>query len=306
MQDPGHSLWGCRVNVARMSGKIQHKSLYSAGIMHNLAKQSHISILTLNYIHMLTQPELGKIIADLRKSKGWTQEELVEKCNLSVRTIQRIESGEVTPRSYTTRLLLAALEYDLHVLEESTPSGVKSSVNFRQWLSTLPLPSSKCLKSFIQKNLNLMKKVILLSLALCAVAFGMYQLLSKSDARKMAEARASIVQSDQNYVKWFNSRQIDSCLTIYADDACLFGILAPNICGKLNILQNIQNEMNTGYIIMEQKMDKFRMEGSMAVGTGTWIVKMPDGSLVNGKFITEWKKVGKKWLIVTDAGSITP
>jgi len=46
---------------------------------------------------MIQQPELGKKIADFRKSKGFTQEELVEKCNLSVRTLQRIEVGEVTP-----------------------------------------------------------------------------------------------------------------------------------------------------------------------------------------------------------------
>ncbi|MGM0473729.1 MAG: helix-turn-helix domain-containing protein [Bacteroidota bacterium] len=39
----------------------------------------------------MAQPELGKRIAELRKARGLTQEELVEKCNLSVRTLQRIE-----------------------------------------------------------------------------------------------------------------------------------------------------------------------------------------------------------------------
>ena len=37
----------------------------------------------------MKQPELGRKIADLRKAKGYTQEELVDKCNLSVRTLQR-------------------------------------------------------------------------------------------------------------------------------------------------------------------------------------------------------------------------
>ena len=59
---------------------------------------------------MIQQPELGKTIADLRKAKGLTQEELVEKCNLNVRTLQRIESGEVMPRTYTIRLIFEALE----------------------------------------------------------------------------------------------------------------------------------------------------------------------------------------------------
>ena len=52
---------------------------------------------------MIQQPELGKKVLDLRKAKGITQEELVEKCNLSVRTLQRIESGEVTPRPITVK-----------------------------------------------------------------------------------------------------------------------------------------------------------------------------------------------------------
>ena len=61
----------------------------------------------------MRQPALGIKIAELRKAKGLTQEELVEKCNISVRTIQRIETGEVTPRSYTIKTILAALDYDL-------------------------------------------------------------------------------------------------------------------------------------------------------------------------------------------------
>jgi transcriptional regulator with XRE-family HTH domain len=57
----------------------------------------------------MKQPDLGKKLADIRKLKGLTQEELVAKCNVTVRTIQRIEAGEVTP---TLRLIVEALEYD--------------------------------------------------------------------------------------------------------------------------------------------------------------------------------------------------
>jgi N-acetylmuramoyl-L-alanine amidase len=60
----------------------------------------------------MKQPELGKKIAELRKAKGLTQEELVAECQLNVRTLQRIESGTVTPRSYTIRIIFAALGYD--------------------------------------------------------------------------------------------------------------------------------------------------------------------------------------------------
>ncbi|UJH68708.1 helix-turn-helix domain-containing protein [Allomuricauda sp. SCSIO 65647] len=60
----------------------------------------------------MKQPELGRRIIELRKQKGLTQEELVELCNINVRTLQRIENGEVTPRSYTIKTILSALDED--------------------------------------------------------------------------------------------------------------------------------------------------------------------------------------------------
>ncbi len=60
----------------------------------------------------MKQTEFGKTLAKVRKSKGLTQIELADKCSLSSRTIQRIEAGIVSPRSYTIRTLSAALDYD--------------------------------------------------------------------------------------------------------------------------------------------------------------------------------------------------
>lgn len=62
-----------------------------------------------NYFKM-KQPQLGQQIQEWRKAKGLTQEELVEKCSLNVRTLQRIEAGEVSPRPYTLKAIMEALE----------------------------------------------------------------------------------------------------------------------------------------------------------------------------------------------------
>jgi len=77
------------------------------------------------------QPELGQKILELRKAKGLTQEELVDRCNINVRTIQRIEAGEVTPRMFTIRTILEALGYDLDTIQfQETGEGEKAgSVN---------------------------------------------------------------------------------------------------------------------------------------------------------------------------------
>ena len=52
-------------------------------------------------------------LTETRKSKGLTQEEVAERCNLNVRTIQRIESGQVKPRAHTIRTISDALEINL-------------------------------------------------------------------------------------------------------------------------------------------------------------------------------------------------
>lgn len=80
----------------------------------------------------MKQPELGKKLTELRKAKGLTQEELVEKCNINVRTIQRIEAGEVTPRSFTVKVILAAMDYsftDIAAEETSTNNQSTQSVS---------------------------------------------------------------------------------------------------------------------------------------------------------------------------------
>lgn len=60
----------------------------------------------------LKQPQLGLTIVSLRQDQKITQEELVERCHVSVRTLQRIEAGEVTPREGTLRIILEALGQD--------------------------------------------------------------------------------------------------------------------------------------------------------------------------------------------------
>jgi DNA-binding XRE family transcriptional regulator len=41
-----------------------------------------------------------------------TQEQLAEECEVSTRTIQRIENGEVEPRAFTRNNLSNLLEFD--------------------------------------------------------------------------------------------------------------------------------------------------------------------------------------------------
>ena len=80
----------------------------------------------------MKQPDLGLKVNELRQQKGFTQEQLAEKCEVSARTIQRIESGEVDPRLYTLQCLSQALDYDF---------GRENTHNEPLWLAILHLSS---------------------------------------------------------------------------------------------------------------------------------------------------------------------
>ena len=82
----------------------------------------------------MQQPELGRKLAEIRQLRNLTQEELVEACHVSVRTIQRIESGEVTPRNSTIKILLTALNVDFEDFKKETSLTPTTSSTGSKWL----------------------------------------------------------------------------------------------------------------------------------------------------------------------------
>ncbi len=80
----------------------------------------------------MNQPDLGLKISELRQQKNLTQEQLAGYCEVSTRTIQRIESGEVEPRSFTRNSLSNSLEFDF---------GKENTGNENLWLVILHLNS---------------------------------------------------------------------------------------------------------------------------------------------------------------------
>jgi len=83
----------------------------------------------------MKQPDLGSLVAELRAQKGLTQEKLAEYCEVSTRTIQRIEQGEVEPRPFTLNSLSNILDFDFN--SEQKDGTV--------WLALLHLSSVLCI-----------------------------------------------------------------------------------------------------------------------------------------------------------------
>jgi transcriptional regulator with XRE-family HTH domain len=83
--------------------------------------------------------ETGKLIKELRIKKGMTQEELADKTEVTSRTIQRIENGEVDPRVYTLQMIAKALEVDYNLFVENEPDEEQEikQANANNWLALL-------------------------------------------------------------------------------------------------------------------------------------------------------------------------
>src|SRR5687768_1503888 len=157
----------------------------------------------------MNQPDLGKKITELRKAKGLTQEELVQKCNLSVRTLQRIEAGEVTPRSYTIKTIFSVLDFPVYDSSAGITTGSgRTRFSTSGWLEQFYL----YVIDLFDLKTNTMKKISILSVpffALCAILF----ICSTKDSRAQnspAEVKKIIEQANTSYVRWFNEGEIDS------------------------------------------------------------------------------------------------
>ena len=119
----------------------------------------------------MEQPNLGKRISEIRKAKGLTQQELAEQCKVSVRTLQRIENGVVTPRTYTVRTIFATLGCDFQ--EKDNPFV---RLHFERVFNNF--------KDLFNLKINTMKKVSILVAAVFAMGFGLFALSSESKAQK--------------------------------------------------------------------------------------------------------------------------
>jgi transcriptional regulator with XRE-family HTH domain len=79
-----------------------------------------------------------KMISDLvregRVAKGYTQKELSELSSISVRSIQRIENGEILPRSYTLKTLAGVLGFSIEKLRQESEPRWLGKLNFSQKL----------------------------------------------------------------------------------------------------------------------------------------------------------------------------
>ena len=245
----------------------------------------------------MKQPELGKKIAELRKAKGLTQEELVQKCNLSVRTLQRIESGEVTPRSYTIRIIFAALDYNIYDSSKRLPGRFN---NFGLIIQHRLGQLYKYVIDLFNLKTHTMKKLLILSLPfliICIALILTYSSSAKAQTRMEIREKLEYVSSNSKFMEWFNAGQIDSISVRYKDNACFMPDQYPTINDRTSIGQYYIHLYNSGIRFSKLKSLTKIVSDSLAIDRGIWDVSINAVVVSSGTYLTQWHYIDGKWLI---------
>jgi len=245
----------------------------------------------------MKQPDLGKRIAELRKAKGLTQEELVEKCNINVRTLQRIESGEVTPRSYTVKAIFNAL--DCTIYDSTKIQSIRFSKTGSVILNWLGQTYTFLLDLFNLKT-NKMKKLMILSIPFITILVVMLFVISSGAKAQTGIAIREKLEETSSTLKfkhWFNSGQIDSISIRYLDNACMMPDQYPTIHDRKRIHEYFRQLYDRGLRFTEDKSISKVISDSIAIDRGVWTVSLNSVPVATGTYLTQWHYLDGKWLI---------
>lgn len=239
----------------------------------------------------MKQPDLGKKISELRLAKGLTQGELAEKCNISLRTIQRIESAEVTPRSYTIKLIFENLDYDIY----NSFGRLSYKLDRMAYRNKLRLGQiNRYVLDLFNLKTKTMKKITILSVPLVSLLILFLFTGLDSKAQNKEKIKVQITESNIRFVNWFNSGQIDSIGMMYMENACMVPANYKEIVGRENIKGYYLFLYNTGFRFSKTESKYFKVTDAVAVDRGIWTANAAN---MSGSYLSQWRFVNGKWLI---------
>lgn len=252
----------------------------------------------------MKQPELGKKIVELRKAKGYTQEELVEICNLNVRTLQRIETGVVTPRIYTIKTIFEALEYDTYEsLEDLLDNNKKIADIFKTFF--------KHILDLFNFKKNTINKALVLIILLLLVPIFSPQIFSLTKEEVVATVQKQIENRNNDLTKWYASDKLDSIKATYLDSTNFIidnGFphlpdVLPSIKKPEGVISFYRFFKLSGIKTIEKKSKKMVVDNDIVVDLGILLFKGEideENGERRGSYICQWRKKNDKWQIETE------
>ena len=234
---------------------------------------------------MIQQPELGKKIVNYRKMKGLTQEALVDKCNINVRTLQRIESGEVMPRIQTVKLIFEALE-----------------INYENTITSNTVDNSELISKKLNPILDLfnfktnaMKKIVILSV-ICIALLSFFYINKFYTTQQLKEKQTSLTKLNQKFTEYYNTGKLDSLESLFLENAWYMPKDQKAIHGKTEIIKDYKLLHKRGIRLLEAKTNFTAVSDSIAVDRGNWLLVHEEFSYPLF-YVRQWRFYNGKWYI---------
>ncbi len=234
----------------------------------------------------MTQPELGNKISELRLAKGLTQTELAESCNVSLRTIQRIEAAEVIPRAYTVKQIIEALGQSDY-FDVQTAQNERSRREEKDWFSdqTNSNPSSR-------KKMEIVYAIALLLGSLGLTLIGVTEYLKTKNYQKND---GGLPEISFDFVSEFNAGEMENIGSIFLNTATMLPLDHTELHGRDEIINYYKDVYDTGFRLISEKVNFSQITDSVAIEHGSWTGWNRQN--FQGSYMAQWKKVNGKWYI---------
>ncbi len=205
----------------------------------------------------MNQIKIGNFIAECRKSKGLTQQELADKLGLTAKAISKWECGKGLPDVSLYEDICAELGISLN--EFFAGEHIEENHLMKRADENLESILKDYYKMKHQKNIFLTTLIVILSAIIVAIAFVILYILKQFaflglllglDSLKDVDIRNDISQYDKAYYIETYNGDLDSNLSVFPD----------TIGNQMTVLQ-FESSMSTGlfdtdgYIILEYTLD---------------------------------------------------
>ncbi len=226
----------------------------------------------------MSQKKFDKKLVERRLEKGLTQEELAARCSVTKRTIQRIESGVVNPRSFTIKRLSEILDFDFlgflisnEEINEFDDSAIKNAHQYY-------------LIDLFNLKTDTMKKITILTIFLSFIILGLSVLLNFGNAQESQNTN----KNNSNFRKqnaWWNPILAKHGFTMSESDFNIVTITEKNINGKCSNIKAAFNQGDTAiYIVIAPKGEIRKNHKNYTFLNGSDFRYFRNGDVETGKF----------------------
>ena len=124
---------------------------------------------------------------------------------------------------------------------------------------------------------------------------------------RVVDAAGTIRQIGNDWARHWNAGELDEVVAAYAADAVYLPSHHPAVDERDSIREYLKAPLSHGVSDLAFNVTYIKQQGPVAWDVGVYRMNVPLNAGTrkedHGKYLTVWRRVGKKWLIAADAWS---